>query len=224
MSKKRYTSATNEKPAIYSKKVYAKNDAQTLYSKLIKENTITFGTGPAGTGKTYIAVALAIDAFINGEVDKILLTRPIVAVEDIGYLPGDMHEKINPYIMPLFDALESQLGITKAGELIVSRKIEVLPLAYMRGRTLDKCFIIADEMQNTTPEQMKMLLTRIGYESKMVITGDLAQSDLKISKNGLQWATERLKGKIPDIALLEFTRSEIVRNPIIGEMLKYLED
>lgn len=224
MSKKRYTTSTIEKPAIYSKKVYAKNDAQTLYSKLIKENTITFGTGPAGTGKTYIAVALAIDAFINKEVDKILLTRPIVAVEDIGYLPGDMHEKINPYIMPLFDALESQLGITKAGELIAARKIEVLPLAYMRGRTLDRCFIIADEMQNTTPEQMKMLLTRIGYQSKMVITGDLAQSDLKIKINGLEWAVERLGGKIPDIALLEFTRGEIVRNPIIGEMLKYLEN
>ena len=223
MSKKRYTQS-NEKPAIYSKKVYAKNDAQSLYSKLIKENTITFGWGPAGTGKTYIAVALAIDAFINGEVDKILLTRPIVAVEDIGYLPGDMHEKINPYIMPLFDALESQLGITKTGELIAAKKIEVLPLAYMRGRTLDNCFIIADEMQNTTPEQMKMLLTRIGYQSKMVITGDLAQSDLNIKVNGLQWASERLRGKISDIALLEFTRGEIVRNPIIGEMLKYLEN
>ena len=223
MSKKRYTQ-TNEKPAIYSKKVYAKNDAQTLFFKLIKENTITFGLGPAGTGKTYIAVALAIDAFINGEVDKILLTRPIVAVEDIGYLPGDMHEKINPYIMPLFDALESQLGITKTGELIAAKKIEVLPLAYMRGRTLDNCFIIADEMQNTTPEQMKMLLTRIGYQSKMVITGDLAQSDLNIKVNGLQWASERLRGKISDIALLEFTRGEIVRNPIIGEMLKYLEN
>lgn len=223
MSKKRYTQS-NEKPAIYSKKVYAKNDAQSLYSKLIKENTITFGLGPAGTGKTYIAVALAIDAFINGDVDKILLTRPIVAVEDIGYLPGDMHEKINPYIMPLFDALESQLGITKTGELIAAKKIEVLPLAYMRGRTLDNCFIIADEMQNTTPEQMKMLLTRIGYQSKMVITGDLAQSDLNIKVNGLQWASERLRGKISDIALLEFTRGEIVRNPIIGEMLKYLEN
>ena len=223
MSKKRYTQS-NEKPAIYTKKVYAKNDAQSLYSKLIKKNTITFGLGPAGTGKTYIAVALAIDAFINGEVDKILLTRPIVAVEDIGYLPGDMHEKINPYIMPLFDALESQLGITKTGELIAAKKIEVLPLAYMRGRTLDNCFIIADEMQNTTPEQMKMLLTRIGYQSKMVITGDLAQSDLNIKVNGLQWASERLRGKISDIALLEFTRGEIVRNPIIGEMLKYLEN
>ena len=135
-----------------------------------------------------------------------------------------MHEKINPYIMPLFDALESQLGITKTGELIAAKKIEVLPLAYMRGRTLDNCFIIADEMQNTTPEQMKMLLTRIGYQSKMVITGDLAQSDLNIKVNGLQWASERLRGKISDIALLEFTRGEIVRNPIIGEMLKYLEN
>ena len=223
MSKKRYAAA-NQEPAIYTKKIYAKNETQELYSNFIRENTITFGLGPAGTGKTYIAVALAIDAFINGEVDKILLTRPIVAVEDIGYLPGDMHEKINPYIMPLFDALESQLGITKTGELIAAKKIEVLPLAYMRGRTLDNCFIIADEMQNTTPEQMKMLLTRIGYQSKMVITGDLAQSDLNIKVNGLQWASERLRGKISDIALLEFTRGEIVRNPIIGEMLKYLEN
>lgn len=223
MSKSRYDS---KKPAeqIYTKKVYAKNESQELYSKLINEKTITFGLGPAGTGKTYIAIALAVNALIQKQVDKILLTRPIVAVEDIGYLPGDMHEKINPYIMPLFDALESQLGIAKTSDLISNKKIEVLPLAYMRGRTLDNCFIVADEMQNATPEQMKMLLTRIGYQSKMVITGDLAQSDLKIPLNGLKWAAERLNNKLDDIGMIEFNHSEIVRNPIIAEMLKFLED
>jgi phosphate starvation-inducible protein PhoH len=375
---------------MYVKELKPKNQAQDLYMSMIRESTVHFGLGPAGTGKTFIAVYLALDALLKNEVEKVILTRPIVAVEDIGYLPGDMSEKIHPYVMPLFDAIEDHLGPTKAKDLLNSGRIEVLPLAYMRGRSLNKCvtadslvtladgsqiriddllvkyeagekivvksfnhdtgkvedspisyafkqpceekllkltledgtvlkvtkdhklfvrnfqpidigslkdgdvldggtvgyleaqdisngdillnlehykefgfygvspngvklieeidpedvyditvpgnhnfflnnilshncFIILDEAQNTTVEQMKMFLTRLGYDSKMVVTGDSSQSDLKVDVNGLEWASRKLAGKTGEITVSEFTSKNIVRNPLIGVMLKHLD-
>jgi phosphate starvation-inducible PhoH-like protein len=222
MARKRYTGA-DKIESIYVKELKPKNSAQEYYMSMIRESTITFGLGPAGTGKTYIAVAMALEALLNKDVDKVILTRPIVATEDIGYLPGDMHEKIHPYIMPLFDAIEDHVGATKARELLDLGRIEVLPLAYMRGRSLNRAFLILDEAQNTTPEQMKMFLTRLGYDSKMVITGDERQSDLKIPVNGLVWASERMGGKTREITVTEFSSMNIVRNPLIEKMLQYLD-
>ena len=201
-----------------------KNSSQDFYASTIKESTVTFGTGPAGTGKTYLATYVAIYALLNKEVDKIILTRPLVATEDIGYLPGDMNEKIHPYLMPLFDAIEAHLGVQRSNLLFEEGRIEILPLAYMRGRSLNRAFMILDEAQNTTREQMKMFLTRIGEDSKIVITGDIEQSDLPDHlENGLVWATKRLVGADPQISLVEFNAKHIVRNPLIEKMLQYLD-
>ena len=222
MGRKRYTGA-DKAESIYVKELKPKNSAQEYYMSMIRESTITFGLGPAGTGKTYVAVALALEALLDKTVDKVILTRPIIATEDIGYLPGDMNEKIHPYIMPLFDAIEDHVGPTKARELLAYGRIEVLPLAFMRGRSLNKSFLLLDEAQNTTPEQMKMFLTRLGYDSKMVITGDERQSDLKIPMNGLVWASDRLGGTTPEISVCTFASKNIVRNPLIEKMLQHLE-
>jgi len=221
MSRKRY-----QPPLVDSfiKPMTLKNSSQEFYVNVIKESTVTFCTGPAGTGKTFIAAHTALDALLNGEVDKIILTRPIVAIEDIGYLPGDMHEKIHPYLMPLFDAIESHVGATKAKLLFADNRIEVLPLAYMRGRSLNRSFMILDEAQNTTKEQMKMFLTRLGYDSKIVVTGDVNQSDLPRSvENGLAWAADRLKSSTSEIGIMEFSSKHIVRNKLIEKMLQYLD-
>lgn len=221
MGRKRYPE--EKKPAGFLKPLHHKNDIQELYAETLADSTITFCLGPAGTGKTFIASHVALQALLDHEVDKIILTRPIVAVEDIGYLPGDMNEKIHPYMLPLFDALEDHLGPTKAKDLLETGRIEVVPLAYMRGRSLNRTFIILDEAQNTTMEQMKMFLTRIGYDSKMAINGDMAQSDLSVPVNGLKWATERLRGVDPQVNIVEFGQRNIVRHPLIGTMLSRLE-
>lgn len=222
--KQRYESETAvKKSGTFLNKMNLKNSAQEAYADLLQESTITFCRGPAGTGKTYIAAYYALQALLNNEVRRVILTRPIVATEDIGYLPGDMLEKIHPYILPLLDAVEDHVGPTKAKEMLNFGSIELIPLAYMRGRSLNDSFIILDEAQNTTPEQMKMFLTRLGYNSKMVITGDSSQSDLQIPLNGLQWASERLKGTNADIAVVEFSASNIVRNPLIEGMLAHLD-
>jgi phosphate starvation-inducible PhoH-like protein len=210
----------------FLKPLAPKNEVQSGYMDMLRESTVTFGLGPAGTGKTYLASYVALDALLNHEVEKIILTRPIVAVEDIGYLPGDMNEKIHPYMMPLFDALEEHLGPTKAKDLLEGGRIEIIPLAFMRGRSLNRAFIILDEAQNTTPEQMKMFLTRLGHDSKMAINGDLAQSDLprhQVPVNGLDWASKRLRASDPSICMIEFQGKHIVRNPLIGVMLARLE-
>ena len=196
MSRKaRYTKPDQEnghQGHTFIKPLVAKNPLQDFYLDMIREMTVTMCTGPAGTGKTYLATFVALEALLNHDVDKIILTRPIVACEDIGYLPGDMMEKIHPYLMPLFDAVESHVGPTKAKELLNFGKIEVIPLAYMRGRSLNRAFILLDEAQNTTVEQMKMFLTRLGYDSKMVVNGDIGQSDLpKGMENGLGFAHDR---------------------------------
>lgn len=222
--KQRYAAdSSSKKSGTFLNQMTLKNSAQEAYADLLQESTITFCRGPAGTGKTYIAAYYALQALLNEEVRRVILTRPIVATEDIGYLPGDMLEKIHPYILPLLDAVEDHVGPTKAKELLNFGSIELIPLAYMRGRSLNDSFIILDEAQNTTPEQMKMFLTRLGYNSKMVITGDSSQSDLQIPLNGLQWASERLKGTNSDIAVVEFAASNIVRNPLIEGMLAHLD-
>lgn len=228
MSRKpRYTKPDSENDArghTFIKPLATKNSLQDFYIDMIHEMTVTMCTGPAGTGKTYLATYVALEALLNKDVDKIILTRPIVACEDIGYLPGDMMEKIHPYLMPLFDAVESHVGPTRAKEMLNFGKIEVIPLAYMRGRSLNRAFILLDEAQNTTVEQMKMFLTRLGYDSKMVVNGDIGQSDLpKGMESGLSFAHNRLLGKDGEIGCVEFQAKHIVRHPLIGRMLQHLD-
>tara|TARA_S200000501_G_scaffold375974_1_gene429447 strand:- start:390 stop:1352 length:963 start_codon:yes stop_codon:yes gene_type:complete len=193
---------------------------QTIYLNSILEHDITFGVGPAGTGKTYLAVACAVDALERDSVKKIILTRPAVeAGERLGFLPGDLAQKIDPYLKPLYDALYDIQGFDKTQKLFERQMIEIAPLAYMRGRTLNHAFIILDESQNTTPEQMKMFLTRIGFGSKAVITGDITQIDLqKGQKSGLVDATEIL-AKVRGIAFSKFTSKDVVRHPLVGRIV-----
>ena len=194
---------------------------QKRYVDAIEENTITFGIGPAGTGKTYLAMAKAVSALQAKKVNRIILTRPAVeAGEHLGFLPGTLNEKIDPYLRPLFDALHDMIDIEMIPRMMQSGIIEVAPLAYMRGRTLNDAFIILDEAQNTTPEQMKMFLTRLGFGSKMVITGDITQIDLPNGQySGLRIVRDILKD-IDDIAFLELTAEDVVRHRLIGDIVK----
>ena len=194
---------------------------QKRYVDAIDDHTITFGIGPAGTGKTYLAMAMAVAALQAKKVNKIVLTRPAVeAGESLGFLPGTLSEKIDPYLRPLFDALHDMIDIDSIPRLMQSGIIEVAPLAYMRGRTLNDAFIILDEAQNTTPEQMKMFLTRLGFGSKMVVTGDVTQIDLPNGQNsGLKKVRDILKD-IDDIAFLELTAEDVVRHRLIGDIVK----
>jgi len=197
---------------------------QKAYIDAIKENDIVFGTGPAGTGKTYLAVAMAVAAYSKGLVRSIILTRPAVeAGEKLGFLPGDLAEKINPYLRPLHDALNDMLGREKSASLIEEEIIEIAPLAFMRGRTLNNAFVILDEAQNTTREQMQMFLTRLGFNSKAVITGDLTQIDLPgKGQSGLLHATRILK-EIPGIAFCRFTEVDVVRHHLVQAIIKAYE-
>ena len=194
---------------------------QKRYVDAIEENTVTFGIGPAGTGKTYLAMAKAVSALQAKQVNRIILTRPAVeAGEHLGFLPGTLNEKIDPYLRPLFDALHDMIDIETIPRMMQSGIIEVAPLAYMRGRTLNDAFIILDEAQNTTPEQMKMFLTRLGFGSKMVITGDVTQIDLPNGQySGLRVVRDILKD-IDDIAFLELTAEDVVRHRLIGDIVK----
>ena len=197
---------------------------QKRYVDAIEDNTITFGIGPAGTGKTYLAMAKAVAALQAKKVNRIVLTRPAVeAGESLGFLPGTLSEKIDPYLRPLFDALHDMIDVDSIPRLIQTGVIEVAPLAYMRGRTLNDSFIILDEAQNTTPEQMKMFLTRLGFGSKMVVTGDVTQVDLPNgAKSGLRVISDILQG-IDDIAFLELTAEDVVRHRLIGDIVKAYE-
>jgi phosphate starvation-inducible PhoH-like protein len=197
---------------------------QKRYVDAIEDNTITFGIGPAGTGKTYLAMAKAVAALQAKKVNRIVLTRPAVeAGESLGFLPGTLSEKIDPYLRPLFDALHDMIDVDSIPRLIQTGVIEVAPLAYMRGRTLNDSFIILDEAQNTTPEQMKMFLTRLGFGSKMVITGDVTQVDLPNgAKSGLRVISDILQD-IDDIAFLELTAEDVVRHRLIGDIVKAYE-
>ncbi len=206
-------------------KCVAKHVSQQQYQDMIQAYPITFGVGPAGTGKTYLAVAAAVQAYQQGTIEKIILTRPAVeAGERLGFLPGDLQQKIDPYLRPLFDAINELMG-KEATQMLMERQIlEVAPLAFMRGRTLSKAFIILDEAQNTTPVQMKLFLTRLGEGSKMVITGDISQVDLpKPHNSGLHQVIEILQ-TIPQIGFHFFQKNDIVRHPLIGEILEAYGD
>lgn len=205
------------------KQIKCKTVGQKNYVDAIKKNTVVFGVGPAGTGKTYLAVCMAVTAFKSKQVEKIILTRPAVeAGEKLGFLPGDLHEKVDPYLRPLYDALQEMLGIETYGKLMEREVIEVAPLAYMRGRTLSNAFIILDEAQNTTKEQMKMFLTRMGEGSKMVVTGDVTQIDLDGKTSGLVHATEILDG-VDGIAVCRLTAKDVVRHPLVMRIIRAYE-
>ncbi len=229
---------SNETPAILAKKIDSEEIAeppvlktkrsdlrgrtphQSQYIKSILEHDVTFGVGPAGTGKTYLAVACAVDALERDAVKRIVLTRPAVeAGERLGFLPGDLAQKVDPYLRPLYDALYDLLGFDRTQKMFERQAIEIAPLAYMRGRTLNHAFIILDEAQNTTPEQMKMFLTRIGFGSKAVVTGDVTQIDLQRNqKSGLVDAIKVLE-KVRGIAFTRFTSADVVRHPLVGRIV-----
>ncbi|SDE78485.1 phosphate starvation-inducible protein PhoH [Fontibacillus panacisegetis] len=202
------------------KPIRVKTIGQKHYVTTIKKRDIVFGIGPAGTGKTYLAVVLAISALKEGSVKRIILTRPAVeAGESLGFLPGDLQEKVDPYLRPLYDALYDVMGPEQTAKALERGLIEIAPLAYMRGRTLDDSFIILDEAQNTTPEQMKMFLTRLGFGSKMVITGDVTQIDLpKGKKSGLIEAKKILQG-IEEIGFVQFAESDVVRHSLVQKII-----
>ena len=206
------------------RQVKCKTLGQRTYVDAIKQNTCTFAVGPAGTGKTYLAIAMAVVAMKNKEIERIILTRPAVeAGEKLGFLPGDLAQKVDPYLRPLYDALHEMLGLDAYQRLVERGAIEVAPLAYMRGRTLNDAFIILDEAQNTTSEQMKMFLTRMGMGSKMVITGDVTQIDLPIGKkSGLVEALEVLKG-VEDIGIVRLTHRDVVRHELVQAIVKAYE-
>ena len=209
---------------ISGKPIKPKTLGQKAYVDAIRKNMIVFGLGPAGTGKTYLAMAMAITAFKNNEVSRIILTRPAIeAGEKLGFLPGDLQSKVDPYLRPLYDALYQIMGAESFAKNMEKGLIEVAPLAYMRGRTLDNAYIILDEAQNTTPAQMKMFLTRLGFNSKMVITGDITQIDLPEDKtSGLKVAMKVLDG-IEDIAICKLTGSDVVRHRLVQKIIEAYE-
>jgi len=203
------------------KPVKSKTMGQKKYVESIKKNTVTFGIGPAGTGKTYLAVALAVKAFKNKEVSRIILTRPAVeAGETLGFLPGDLQSKVDPYLRPLYDALYDMFGFETYQKLHERGAIEIAPLAYMRGRTLDDSFIILDEAQNTTKEQMKMFLTRLGFNSKIIVTGDTSQIDLPSGKKSGLKEVERVLDGVEDIGFCYLTERDVVRHQLVQKIVK----
>lgn len=210
---------------INGKPIKPKTLGQKAYVDAIRKNMIVFGLGPAGTGKTYLAMAMAITAFKNNEVSRIILTRPAIeAGEKLGFLPGDLQSKVDPYLRPLYDALYQIMGAESFAKNMEKGLIEVAPLAYMRGRTLDNAYIILDEAQNTTPAQMKMFLTRIGFGSKVIVTGDSSQKDLPVgAKSGLDVAARVLKN-IDDIAFCNLTNKDVVRHPLVQKIVKAYDD
>lgn len=207
------------------KPIKPKTLGQKAYINMIKNKDVVFGIGPAGTGKTYLAVAMAIRAFKNNEINRIILTRPAVeAGESLGFLPGDLQDKVDPYLRPLYDALFEIFGFETYQNLVEKAIIEVAPLAYMRGRTLDNSFVILDEAQNTTYEQMKMFLTRLGYGSKAIITGDITQIDLPRGKNSGLKSASRILRKVKGIDFMEFTSIDVVRHPLVQRIIEAYEE
>lgn len=203
----------------------AKTEGQLAYVRAIESHAVTLGLGPAGTGKTFLAVVLAVQALKKGQVKRIIVTRPAVeAGESLGFLPGDLKEKVDPYLRPIYDAFYSICGTEYTERLLERNVIEIAPLAYMRGRTLDDAFVILDEAQNTTVAQMKMFLTRLGFGSKMLVNGDVSQIDLPRGvKSGLVDAREKLKN-ISDIAIIQFTAEDVIRHPVVAAIIKAYGD
>ena len=213
-------------PTLMTRKtdLHGRTPRQVEYLKQIQEHDITFGTGPAGTGKTYLAVASAVDAFERELVQRIVLTRPAVeAGERLGFLPGDLAQKVDPYLRPLYDALYDLMGFDKVGKLFERGAIEIAPLAYMRGRTLNHAFIILDEAQNTTPEQMKMFLTRIGIGAKAVVTGDVTQIDLQRGQRSGLIEARKILRDVRGIAFTEFQKDDVVRHPLVARIVSAYE-
>jgi phosphate starvation-inducible PhoH-like protein len=201
--------------------VRPKTHGQQKYIEAIRQNTLTFGIGPAGTGKTYLAMAAAVDSLISGSVRRIILTRPAVeAGERLGFLPGDLSAKVDPYLRPLYDALWDMLGPEETASLIEQGTIEIAPLAYMRGRTLNDACVILDEAQNTTPEQMKMFLTRLGFNSKMIITGDVSQTDLPVDRRSGIRIVRQILRDIPGVSFIELTARDVVRHRIVASIVE----
>ena len=208
----------------WKKKIIAKTPGQKEYCLLLRGREVVFGLGPAGTGKTYIAVAKAVESLKKREVERIVLSRPAVeAGERLGFLPGDMKEKVDPYLRPLYDALYDMMPSDKVDRMLTSGEIEIAPLAFMRGRTLSDSYVIIDEAQNTTPVQMKMVLTRLGQGSRMVITGDLSQIDLPDNQpSGLADAVDRLKG-VEGVGIIHLSSKDVVRHPVVARILQAYE-
>jgi len=219
MYEKQITQNYNGRP------IRVKNIGQNDYVNAVDDNDIVFGVGPAGTGKTFLAVAMAVAALRRGEVKRIILTRPAVeAGEELGFLPGDLKEKVDPYLRPLYDSLYAILGIEHTGRLMERETIEIAPLAYMRGRTLDDAFVILDEAQNTTTPQMKMFLTRLGFDSKMIINGDVTQVDLPGgTRSGLIHSTRTLSG-IDGIGMVNFDAADVIRHPLVSEVIRAYDE
>ncbi len=207
-----------------NQEIRAKTFRQRQYIEAIRKRDLTFGIGPAGTGKTYLAVVVAVQELLSNQFERLILTRPAVeAGEKLGFLPGDLQQKVNPYLRPLYDAINEFIDPEKVPNLMERGVIEVAPLAYMRGRTLDNAFVIVDEAQNTTPAQMKMVLTRLGFGSRMVITGDITQTDLPLhQQSGLTVALQILK-HVEDIAFCEFTQKDVVRHPLVQRIVAAYE-
>jgi phosphate starvation-inducible PhoH-like protein len=206
----------------YVKNITPRTEGQKGLMDAIKDANMTVAMGPAGTGKTYLAVALGVEALLKGDVDRIILSRPAMeAGESLGYLPGDMHEKMAPYLRPLYDVLGDRLGGKKVRQLLDDGTIEIAPIGFMRGRTLNNAFVVIDEAQNCTYQQLKMILSRLGWHSTMVITGDPAQSDLLNGLSGLNEIAEKLN-KVDNISVVELEQRDIVRHPLVAEMLDVL--
>ena len=222
------TYVRNRKPIAYNqnnKPVFAKTFNQAEYLKLLNEKDLIFATGSAGSGKTYLAVVYAVNMLKRGLVQKIILTRPAVeAGESLGFLPGDLKEKVDPYLRPLYDALYDMLGVESTNSLIEKQVVEIAPLAYMRGRTLENAIIILDEAQNATIDQLKMFLTRLGFNSKMIITGDCSQIDLpRTARSGLR-VTSHMLADLKEVGVIDFTVFDVVRHPLVGKIIERFEE
>lgn len=202
-----------------------KNSSQSFYLESLETALLTIGKGPAGTGKSFLAMYVAVQKLLNNEVNKVVITRPVVeAGENLGFLPGTLEDKISPYLLPLLDALSDLVGPTMATKLLDDKRIEFAPLAFMRGRTFNFCYVILDEAQNTTIEQMKLFVTRIGEGSQFAVNGDTSQSDLRgIPENGLDWVTRKLRGVSPKINVVEFYNHDVVRSEIVATILQHLD-
>ncbi|MEM6649554.1 MAG: PhoH family protein [Pseudomonadota bacterium] len=206
----------------FRKKIRAQNDAQQEFFDLVEDTSVVFASGPAGTGKTYVAIAKAVEALEAGRVGRIVLSRPAVeAGENLGYLPGDMEDKLSPYLRPLYDALTDRLSAKKVRSLMAEGVIEVAPIAFMRGRTLNNAFVVIDEAQNCTYAQLKMLLTRLGWHSTMVVTGDPEQTDLLPGVSGLKEITDKLDA-VEGIGVVRFQSKDVVRHPLVAKMIDYI--